>query len=84
MCGSPSIRPPNSAVSRDLPIPGSPERRTFLDRLHAYASGWEFPKLDPDLRTFGQSKHYRACDRRGLREDETKWRTGLPGACEPW
>ena len=21
---------------------------------------------------------------RGLREDETKWRTGLPGACEHW
>jgi hypothetical protein len=21
---------------------------------------------------------------RGLREDETRWRTGLPGACEPW
>jgi transposase len=21
---------------------------------------------------------------RGLREDETRWRTGLPSACEPW
>jgi hypothetical protein len=22
--------------------------------------------------------------RRGLREDETRWRIGLPGACEHW
>src|SRR5580704_7156471 len=22
--------------------------------------------------------------RRGLREDEKRWRTGLPSACEPW
>jgi TRAP-type C4-dicarboxylate transport system permease small subunit len=22
--------------------------------------------------------------RRGLREDETRWRSGLPGVCEPW
>jgi hypothetical protein len=36
-----------------------------------------------ELHRSGESDDIVPFSRRGLREDETRWRTGLPGVCEP-
>src|SRR6266446_9447131 len=37
-----------------------------------------------ELHRSGESDDIVPFSCRGLREDETRWRTGLPSACEPW
>src|SRR5262249_47900012 len=37
-----------------------------------------------ELHSPGESDDIVSSSCRGLREDETIWRTSLPGACEPW
>jgi hypothetical protein len=41
-------------------------------------------KERPLARTKELTVTYQPVSSRSLREDETRWRFGLPGACEPW
>ncbi len=41
-------------------------------------------RLMPDANEQRSGLYIMVLTPRGLREDETRWRIGLPGACEPW